>query len=616
MPLTLKSRVASVARLDHQWRIKSGSPAFSALLGRDEAELIDRSFLDFTEAKTNWFVSLLSPDLLDADGSITQDFRIVRPTGESFWVRARILLSVGEDGGLLPNEISLMEIEDLRHSGIRQSKQVDLLDRMLSVVDSVFWASRLSDGQNLYVSPAYERIWGADCRQLELDGGSWMESIHPDDRARVQRDVRRQREAGQPFDMEYRIIRADGSVRWIWDKGMPARNMFGNVDVYIGSAQDITERKVHEIELARLQAADNIGMMAADLAHNFNNLLAIVDLAARAIGREDQPGTYADKLESIYSAVERGSEITKLLLSISSRQNLKPSYEDVNSIIKEMKPLVAASMSVNHRVLYDMTSLPCLIHIDRTGLNQALLNLIKNSREAMADGGDLLIQTRVLPSTVLAEDEESPRQFVEITIEDTGTGMTEHALRHATDPYFTTKEQGSGFGLAITNGFVKQSGGRLSFANRNGGGLMVRMVFPLAAPPEQDMHLEDWGTGPRGRNVLIVDDEPSIAQALAQLLEAEGYHASVATGFLEAKRRLEHGSFALVISDVALGAKSTGVDLALWARKSDPTVKVLLISGYASNRSAIPSDIPFISKPFSPDELLDSVRGALDVDLD
>ena len=612
MPEALRSRVAAVARLDSDWRIAAASPAFCTLLGRNAADVIGHSFLEFTEAQADWFAGTLAADLPDDDGTVTHDFQITTPSGETFWVRAVILLSAAEDGTLFPNEISLVEIEDLRQYGSEQARQVAILDRMLMVVDSAFWVSRMSDGKSLYVSPAFERIWGGGSNKLESDASSWMDQIHPDDRSRVETEVRRKRAARRPFAVEYRIIRSDGSMRWIWDKGMPAHNLFGNVDVYIGSAQDITERKIHEIELARRQAANNIDMMAADLAHNFNNLLAIVDLAAHAIQRADQSATHAERLESIHNAVERGSDITKLLLTISSRQDLNPTYVDLNEIVTEIKPLVAASMGVNHRLIYDVSTAPCPVQIDRTGLNQALLNLIKNSREAMPDGGQLLIQTRVLPTAAPLDGEDSAASYVQISIEDSGTGMTEHALRHATDPYFTTKPDGSGFGLAITNGFVKQSGGHLTLANRIGGGLVVRMTFPLALPPADPVHAADDRTSLQARSLLVVDDEPEIAKAVGQLFEAEGYLTAIATSCRDAKRRLEKDRFDAVITDIALGSKSTGTDLALWVRDRHPAVKVVLMSGYASDKASIPADMPFIAKPFAPAELIRIVRSELE----
>jgi PAS domain S-box-containing protein len=483
MPDALRSRVAAVARLDSNWRISAASPAFYALLGRHAADVIGHSFLEFTEAQADWFAGMSAADLLDDERAITQDFQVRAPSGEVFWVRAGMHLSAAEDGTLFPDEISLVEIEDLRQDGGEQARQAALLDRALTVVDEAVWVRRMPGGEILYASPAYERIWGGRRDQLEGDAGNWMKQIHPDDRGRVETEVRRQQSARQPFDVEYRIIRGDGATRWIWDRGTPAQNLFGSVDVYVGSAQDITERKAHEFELARRQAADNIDTTAAALAHNFNNLLAIVDLAARAIEREDQFARHADRLGSIHSAVERGGEITELLLTISSRHDLNSSYVDLNVLVTEMKPLVTGSLGPNHRLIYDVSSAPCPVQIDRTGLNQALLNLVKNSREAMPDGGELLIQTRVLPSPALSGGEDTGTPCVQISVEDSGTGMSEHALNHAADPYFTTKPHGSGLGLAATDSFVRRSGGSLTLANRTGGGLIVQMTFPLALPP-------------------------------------------------------------------------------------------------------------------------------------
>lgn len=595
--------VAAVAVLGDDWRIEAASPAFCSLLGCDEAGLLGRSFLDFAEPQANWFDALLAADARGLGGVVKQDFRVGGAAARPVWVRASIRLVEQDGKAPVPREIALMEIDDLREAGCEQAKQIGLLDKVLSVVDSVFWVSRVSDDQSLYVSPAYERIWGASGLELQQDGHGWLDMVHPDDRMQTEAEVRRHRQAGQPFDLEYRIVRPDGTMRWIWDRGTPIHDACGNVDVYIGSAQDITERKLHEIELARLQASDNIGMIAADLAHNFNNLLAIVDLCAHAIQRQDQGGLHDDKLGSIHAAVERGAEITRLLLAISSRQMLDPGYVDANVVITAMKPLIAASLGPVHRVIYDMTSLPCPIYIDETGLNQAILNLVKNSREAMAEGGEVIIKTRVVPALAASDLAASASRNVQISIEDTGSGMTEHALRHATAPYFTTKSNGSGFGLAITNGFVKQSNGQFQLANRIGGGLIACMSFPHCAPSARGGSADGAAIDLRPGGILIVDDETIIAQAVGEILTAADYRVSTSSNIRDAREQLEQGRFAMLICDVSLGGELTGVDLVLWVKGRFPKTKLLMMSGYSSGKADLPEGVPFIRKPFSPDEL-------------
>lgn len=598
----LASHVAAVAVLGDEWTIAAASPAFCRLLGRNEAELVGRSFLDFTVAQANGIDALVAAGQPDASGVVPLDFRVAGAAAKPLWVRARIRLAGQADGTPVPREIALMEIDDLRDVGCEPAGQIALLDKVFAVIDPALRVSRVPDGQTLYVSPDYDRIWGVNGKALWDDGQGWLDMIHPDDRLRVETEVRRQRQAGQPFDVEYRIVRPDGAFRWIRDRGMAAHDALGHADVYIGSAQDITERRHLEVELARLQAADNI-VVAADLAHNFNNLLAIVDLCAHAIQRQDQHGLHGEKLASLHVAVERGAEITRLLLAISSRQMLDPGYVDANAVITEFKPLIAASLGPLHRVSYDMTSLSCPLYIDQTGLNQAILNLVKNSREAMPDGGEILVKTRVVPAIASPDHDHAAGRCVEISIEDTGTGMTEHALRHAMDPYFTTKSTGAGFGLAITNGFVTQSSGRLVFANRRGGGLIARMTFPHCASPERGDAARGAAGGLRPGGILIVDDEPIIAAAIGEILAIAGHQISTATTIREARAQLEQGRFAVLICDVSLGGEKTGVDLMLWAKGRMPHVKVLMMSGYNSSKVALPDNVPFIRKPFPPDEL-------------
>lgn len=601
-----------VAIVGNDWEIIEASSAFIKMLNWEDRKIIGRSFLDFVQLGADYFDALNAINASSSDGVVFQDLKIGGREAQGFWVRAKIKMTTGHLGAPRPCEITLTEIDNSNGFDAEKARQITLLDNVLSVVDSVFWVSRLLGDQILYVSPSFERIWGVSRKQLELDGRSWWEMMHPDDQERVIAEVRRCREARKSFDVEYRIFREDGAMRWIWDKGQPVYDACGNIDVYIGTAQDITERKNHEIELARLQSADNIGAVSADLAHNFNNLLTIVDLAAHGIGREDLTKKHAERLASIHAAVDRGAEITALLLSISSRQMLEPNYYDANEIIAEMESLIKASLGPMNRIEYDITALPCPIYVDKTGLNQAILNLIKNSREALPTGGEIRIKTRIVAPFDESDDPSTGECRVAISVEDTGTGMDEHTLRHATDPYFTTKSDGAGFGLAITNGFVLQSGGRLSLSNRIGGGLTARMTFPVKWPPVDALAADTMDERLMAPTILIVDDEPVISNTVAEILGVAGYEVSTSTDALDARMQLEHGQFAMVICDVGLSGKLSGADLVDWAKGRFPNIRRILMSGYNRGKMPIPDDIPFIRKPFSPESLLAVVRQEMD----
>jgi PAS domain S-box-containing protein len=617
----LDSNVAAMARLSAQSEIEAVSPAFCRLLGRAEEELIGHSFLEFAETEAIWCDALSSGQDKTAMAPLTLDFKIAKTTGRSEWVRANIQLSGLNEKKSNIYEIILTDIGDIKNNYPFRKQNIDLFERLLKIINAFFWLNRLSDGKTTYTSPASVDFFRKYKTNMPRNLEEWIKIIHPDERARVYEEFRKSRAAEIPFALEYRIVLSSGDAHWIFHRGFPFRDKNGEIVSYIGIGQEITERKNRDVELARMQAAENIRAIAADLAHNFNNLLAIIDLAAHGIARDNDNDFVIKKTKSIHYAVDRGSDIINTLLEMTSNKIIDPDYTDLNEIVNETKPLISTLAGPNIQVIYDCTSLPCPLYVDKSGLSQAIINLITNSREAMDEGGEMMIKTRVLPMLAGVETMDTPNSRVSISIEDTGMGMTDHVLRHANDPYFTTKSNGRGLGLAITAGFVRQSGGDLSFSNRIGGGLIARMTFPHTVPPTElpaglSAELDKGAMRHAGAilhagTILVVDDEPLIAESISEMLVDDGHHVICAASISEAKEYLEDAGYKLVICDIAMGTEETGVDLARWIKEKFPLTALLLTSGYSDNMSLLPNDMAFIKKPYRPNELHEKVRQLL-----
>jgi PAS domain S-box-containing protein len=610
-----------MARLSAQSEIEAVSPAFCRLLGRAEEELIGHSFLEFAETEAIWCDALSSGQDKTAMAPLTLDFKIAKTTGRSEWVRANIQLSGLNEKKSNIYEIILTDIGDIKNNYPFRKQNIDLFERLLKIINAFFWLNRLSDGKTTYASPASVDFFRKYKTNMPRNLEEWIKIIHPDERARVYEEFRKSRAAEIPFALEYRIVLSSGDAHWIFHRGFPFRDKNGEIVSYIGIGQEITERKNRDVELARMQAAENIRAIAADLAHNFNNLLAIIDLAAHGIARDNDNDFVIKKTKSIHYAVDRGSDIINNLLAMISNKIIDPDYTDLNEIVNETKPLISTLAGPNIQVIYDCTSLPCPLYVDKSGLSQAIINLITNSREAMDEGGEIMIKTRVLPMLTGVETMDTPNSRVSISIEDTGMGMTDHVLRHANDPYFTTKSNGRGLGLAITAGFVRQSGGDLSFSNRIGGGLIARMTFPHTVPPTElpaglSAELDKGAMRHAGAilhagTILVVDDEPLIAESISEMLVDDGHHVICAASISEAKEYLEDAGYKLVICDIAMGTEETGVDLARWIKEKFPLTALLLTSGYSDNMSLLPNDMAFIKKPYRPNELHEKVRQLL-----
>jgi PAS domain S-box-containing protein len=610
-----------MARLSAQSEIEAVSPAFCRLLGRAEEELIGHSFLEFAETEAIWCDALSSGQDKTAMAPLTLDFKIAKTTGRSEWVRANIQLSGLNEKKSNIYEIILTDIGDIKNNYPFRKQNIDLFERLLKIINAFFWLNRLSDGKTTYASPASVDFFRKYKTNMPRNLEEWIKIIHPDERARVYEEFRKSRAAEIPFALEYRIVLSSGDAHWIFHRGFPFRDKNGEIVSYIGIGQEITERKNRDVELARMQAAENIRAIAADLAHNFNNLLAIIDLAAHGIARDNDNDFVIKKTKSIHYAVDRGSDIINNLLAMISNKIIDPDYTDLNEIVNETKPLISTLAGPNIQVIYDCTSLPCPLYVDKSGLSQAIINLITNSREAMDEGGEIMIKTRVLPMLTGVETMDTPNSRVSISIEDTGMGMTDHVLRHANDPYFTTKSNGRGLGLAITAGFARQSGGDLSFSNRIGGGLIARMTFPHTVPPTElpaglSAELDKGAMRHAGAilhagTILVVDDEPLIAESISEMLVDDGHHVICAASISEAKEYLEDAGYKLVICDIAMGTEETGVDLARWIKEKFPLTALLLTSGYSDNMSLLPNDMAFIKKPYRPNELHEKVRQLL-----
>ncbi|MEO0063263.1 MAG: hypothetical protein RLZZ08_1823, partial [Pseudomonadota bacterium] len=400
---------------------------------------------------------------------------------------------------------TLLDIDDA--TGIAGS---DLLDQIFQYVDQMLWIDRACGTENIYISPAYETMWGESMESLRRSGGRWSEAIHPDDRDMVIGQVTDRRPKGLPLDLEYRVIHTDGSVRWVWVKGFPVLDDAGQPDIYIGTATDVTQRKQQEIELARLQSSKDIGSMAADLAHNFNNLLSIIELTLASASHGTSATNFTAKVTTIQNAIRRGKEITGSLLSIASRQQVTEERVDVNEAIRQLMPLITASVGATNRVAFDLSTQPCEVRLDQPAFGQAIINLVSNSRDAMRNDGMISIRTRLVDRSETGGD--AGDLAVEVIVADTGPGMDEQALQQATMPFFTTKPRGkgTGLGLAMVYGFVKQSRGNIRIYSEVGVGTTFTIYLPVAdnAMVSQPIPASARAlTGRASGTVLIVDDE-------------------------------------------------------------------------------------------------------------
>jgi two-component system, cell cycle sensor histidine kinase and response regulator CckA len=424
--------------------------------------------------------------------------------------------------------------------------------------------------------------------------------------------------------IEHRIVRKDGAIRWVRSTPVPQYAADGTLVGYDGLIQDVTERRALEEQLAQSQKLQSIGRLAGGVAHDFNNLLtAILGNAELAMMDLERGHPARESIDEITKAAEGAARLTRQLLSFARRQMIEPVDLDLNAIIGGSLELLRRLLGEDIQITAVLDENLGVVEADPGQIQQVLVNLSVNARDAMPEGGHLVIETA---NQVIADEYENTRpeiaagRYVTLAVTDTGTGMSEEVMSHLFEPFFTTKPQGSGtgLGLATCHGIVKQSGGHIWIHSELGQGTTATILLPQA-PPKSSGTAGVAEPQPPARGtetVLVVEDEESVRRLAVLGLRSNGYVVLEAANAAEALRlaAMEH-DIALVVSDVIMPGMR-GPELAARLRKVRPGARMLLTSGHADApeafRDAEGRVIPFLPKPFTPDRLARKVRAVLD----
>ena len=402
-------------------------------------------------------------------------------------------------------------------------------------IHEVFWITDLAEHRIIYVSPAYEVIWGRTCASLYEAPETWLHSIRPEDRERVeQANSRKLAEGG--YDEEYRIIRPDGTERWIRDRAFPVRAANGSVVRCVGVAEDITESKKLQEQFFRAQRMEAVGTLSGGIAHDLNNILAPI-LMAPAMLRETARSDHERRLlDLIEQSAQRGAHVVRQLLTFSrgsggERVNvrMRPLFDEMIGIMKETFP---RDIVIKETVSEDLH----LVSGDPTQLHQVIMNLCVNARDAMPAGGTLSLNARdveLSAADVIAHAPAKPGMYVVISVEDTGEGIAPAHLERIFDPFFTTKTltKGTGLGLSTVLGIVRSHRGFISVTSKLGRGTVFEINLPAAVEviecsAERPIDAPSIGDG---ELILVIDDEEHIRTATRLVLEGHGYRVLTAS---------------------------------------------------------------------------------------
>jgi PAS domain S-box-containing protein len=487
--------------------------------------------------------------------------------------------------------------------------------QMAGSIDQVFWMLDVSTNCILYVSPAFERVWGRAPGSL-VERMGLLDTVHPDDRARVEEYFKKS--ATEACKETYRIVRPDGAVRWILDRTFLVLNADGQLYRITGTLEDITERRALEEQLRQAQKMEAVGRLAGGIAHDFNNLLTVVGGYLHMVLDETPPeDTRHDKLKEILGASNRASVLTSQLLAFGRKQVLQPRLVNVNNLLTNMEALLRRVMGEHIRLQADLSgNLPC-VKTDPNQLEQVLLNLAANARDAMPGGGEFRIRTALAGKAPSGSGGDAG-PCVLIQVSDTGCGMSQDVLEHVFEPFFTTKGVGEGTGLGLSSvyGIIQQNHGTIDVTSSPGRGTTFQILLPAVFESEDAKPAASPFESLRGtETILVAEDEPGVRKLVCETLEQLGYTVLQAADGHEALHILEqHGPVHLLLTDVIMPVMG-GPELAKRVNAFVPATKVMYMSGYTDDTLAFhglpQADAAYIQKPFTPTALAEKLRDVL-----
>ena len=472
-------------------------------------------------------------------------------------------------------------------------------------------------GTLIQISPSSLGILGY--RPDELIGRDAGHLLHPDDLDSTRQQMRLARRGGQTRNFDCRYLHKDGhAVPLSWTGVWSEQDQH---HFFIG--RDMTEAHRIEAQLRQAQKMEAVGQLTGGLAHDFNNILMIILANVEMIEEEHEPSDdLRDRLADIGGAVQRASDLTRHLLAFSRRQPLRPQATNLNSLVAGMGKLLQRTLGEHVRIDQKLSPDLWTTSVDPTQFEAALLNLCVNARDAMPDGGRLLVETG---NVVLDEeyaghnDEVAAGRYAMLAVTDTGQGMPKTILDKVFEPFFTTKGvgKGSGLGLSMVYGFIKQSKGHIKIYSEPGRGTTIKIYLPRTADAEEPIRPATEEPAPRGtEHVLLVEDDPAVRASVLWQLRSLGYTVTEAPSGDEALGLLAAGGFDAIVSDMVMPGRMSGLMVLEEAARRWPKVGTVLMSGYTENAviqaGRLPDHVRLLIKPFTKLALARALRQAID----
>lgn len=499
--------------------------------------------------------------------------------------------------------------------------------RLLESITDYIYTVKVENGRTISSShgPGCLGVTGYRPEEYEVDPDLWYRMVYEDDRNTVTDQGRRLLSSEVVKPVEHRIVRKDGMIRWVRNTPVPRYDEHNNLIAYDGLVTDITERKKLEEQLRHVQKMEVVGTLTGGIAHDFNNIISAIISYANVLRmkmKDDDP--LAHNVEQILASTERAANLTRSLLSFGRKQTMSLKPVNIITIIRHVEKLLRTLIGEDIEFETILSDKKLMVMADRGQIEQVLINLATNARDAMPKGGVITIETK--PVELDKEYIEKygygePGKYVNISFADPGTGVDKGIMERIFEPFYTTKEagKGTGLGLSIVYGIVRQHNGYINVESEPGKGTRFNIYLPLVKSPEIEEKKKTAGPTPaRGtETILLAEDDLQLRNITRSILEEFGYEVIEAVDGEDAiKRFMENKATVELLLLDGVMPKKNGMEVYEEIRKIKPDVKALLLSGYAGDflhaKGILEGRLNFISKPVPPQELMKKIREVID----
>ncbi len=607
----------TVVVLDTSGTIVEVNTLWEQVFGLTAAEAVGRNISEFATPSDVTQQANDFTNLVNGEGAARKAVQVQTPSGKKLYMdfSAKRVNVHGQDFIFAIGRDVTAHLQAVNALAEAEEKYRNFIER----IPGVIWSGSIRTGSITFVTASVERIWGFTAEEVVKGGRMlWFSRIHPDDRNRVAQIQAAIAHSNASFDLECQFQRKDG--QWIWIRNRSIANYERNGERFIdGMFSEITEERRMEERLRQAQKLEAVGRLTGGIAHDFNNIMAAILANTHFLieGLPEGNELRTDALE-IKKAAERAANLTRQLTAFSRKQVLTSKELDLNRVVSSVDQMVRTVVGDHITVSFSPGAALGMIRADASQIEQMIMNMALNSRDAMPSGGKFSIETAnvdIDENYASSHNLTKPGRYVMLTITDTGCGMDATVQRRIFEPFFTTKDvgKGNGLGLSTCYGIVQQSGGSIWVKSEVGVGTVFKIYLPRT---DAVSDVIDSGAEKK-KSILLVEDHDQVRKAARKVLESRGYQVHSAASMEEALAICANADIEIdmILSDVVM-PEGSGPDLFQQARVSRPALRVLFMSGYADyarfGTGLVDSATNFIQKPFVPSDLAKKVREVLE----